>query len=90
MAKNDSTGNWAEEIGRKVYLSLAAGRVFRSHTTGVIKRLTKTMIIVEAANGQTYRFGRNKPADDLIRDSTGRGGYGKHYMHKNDYMGRGE
>jgi len=89
MAQNDSTENWAEELGRKVWLSLAAGRVFRTHTSGTIKRITKTMIIVEGANGQTYRFSRNRVAADPIRDSTGRGGYGKHYMHKNDYMGRG-
>jgi hypothetical protein len=87
MAKSNSTENWAEQIGRKVYLSLAAGRVYRVHTTGVIKRLTKTMIIVDGANGETYRFSRNRVAADPIRDSTGKGGYGKHYMNKNDYMG---
>jgi hypothetical protein len=87
MAKSNSTENWAEQIGRKVYLSLAAGKVIRVHTTGIIKRLTKTMIIVDGANGETYRFSRNKVSDLPVRESTGRGGYGKHFMKRDDYMG---
>lgn len=87
MEENDSTENWAEEIGRKVYLSIAAGRIIRVHSTGTIKRITKTMIIVEAQNGETYRFKRNADASDPVRDSTGKGGYGTSFMNKNDYMG---
>ncbi len=55
MAKE--TNNWAEEVGLRVYVSSTQG-IRRVHTTGTIKRLTKTMIIVETKEGETLRFRR--------------------------------
>ena len=69
MAKEQD--NWAENIGLRVYVSATKG-IRRVHTTGTIKRLTKTMIIVETKEGETLRFRRfGVPVTDPYRYGSG-------------------
>lgn len=63
--------NWADTIGLKVYVSRTEG-IRRIHTSGVIKRLTKTMIIVETKDGEMLRFRRfGVLASDPYRTGSG-------------------
>lgn len=63
--------NWADNIGLRVYVSRTEG-IRRIHTSGVIKRLTKTMIIVETSDGETLRFRRfGVLASDPYRHGSG-------------------
>lgn len=50
--------NWADEIGRKVFVTLPWGMTRAEHTTGTIERLTKTLIVVKLEDGSERRFKR--------------------------------
>jgi hypothetical protein len=79
--------NWADEVGLTVYVSATEG-IRRVHAKGTIKRLTKTMIVVETDDGRSFRFRRfGVLATDPYRYGSGHNQDDRPTMTHKNYMG---
>ena len=80
--------NWADEVGRKVWISIGVGKFGRKHTSGVIKGHTKTLILVQTKDGDDLRFKRNGVlSTDDQRQEYGGNKDNANVLSRNNYMG---